>query len=99
MKSQELNLVVHIESLPDKVEELKSVLLSGVEKTVKEEGCIQYELCAEIETTTKFTMIEKWKDKASWEAHMQAPHVQEGPAKLEGLLAGPPELKILTPVS
>jgi len=45
-------VVVHIVALPEKMKELKSVLLGLVEPTRQEKGCILYELLQNQEELT-----------------------------------------------
>ncbi|MGD9126576.1 MAG: putative quinol monooxygenase [Planctomycetia bacterium] len=57
-----------------------------IPKVLAEEGCIEYGPMVDIETTLEkqppvrpdsVTIVEKWEDIASLEAHLMAPHMNE----------------------
>jgi quinol monooxygenase YgiN len=99
MANQEIKAVAHLEVLPDKIEDMKAILVAIIEPSRNEAGCLQYDVFAEIEAPHKFTCIERWKDQASLDTHLQSPHMQEAVKKLDELLATPPDLRILKAVS
>ena len=45
-----------------------------VAETVKETGCISYELFQELDTPNNLTLIEEWEDMNALELHTQTPH-------------------------
>lgn len=48
-----------------------------VQATVRlDEGCIQYELCKDVDDPTVMVMIEAWEDQASLDEHMRSEHFQ-----------------------
>ena len=60
-----------------------------------EEGCIEYGPMVDIETTfekqppirpNSVTIVEKWEDVASLEAHLMAPHMLEYRKKVQDLV-------------
>lgn len=89
-----LRVVVHIVALPEKVEELKSVLLGLVEPTRQEKGCILYELLQNQQDSTDFVFVEEWESEALLNAHLDSPHINEADTKLDGLLATEPDIQL-----
>lgn len=59
--------------------ELTKPLIAG---SNSEEGCIEYILYRDKETTNIFHFVEKWKDDEAIKAHQAAPHYVEAGAKL-----------------
>jgi quinol monooxygenase YgiN len=80
-------------ALPDKVEELKAVLLEIIEPTRQEAGVIQYELFQNQSEPTDFTFVEQWESATSLNNHLASPHIKAGIAKLDGLVAAPPDIR------
>ena len=97
MVSQHLRtvrVVAHFIALPDKVEEVKSILSDLVEPTRQEEGCILYQLLQNPEVLTDFVFIEEWASEAQLDAHLKSPHINEVGAKLDGMLAAEPDIRL-----
>jgi len=53
-----------------------------VNETVKEYGCISYELFQELDTPNNITLIEEWEDISALQLHTQTPHFIELVEKL-----------------
>lgn len=45
-----------------------------VNETVKEQGCILYELFQELDNPNNLTLIEEWEDIEALQLHTQTPH-------------------------
>lgn len=45
-----------------------------VSETVKESGCITYELFQELNNPNNLTLIEEWEDMEALQRHTQTPH-------------------------
>jgi quinol monooxygenase YgiN len=69
MPKTTIRVVAHIATLPDKVEEVKSVLLRIIEPTRQEDGCIVYELLQNQKDSTDFTFVEEWESQELLNAH------------------------------
>jgi quinol monooxygenase YgiN len=52
----------------------------------RETGVLQYEMHRDLDNPRRFVFIERWKDRASFDAHCNAPHVVEYIRSVEGLL-------------
>ncbi len=101
MSKQTIRVIAHLIALPEKVEELKSLLLSIIEPTRQESGCIKYELLQNNNDPTDFTFVEEWESNDLLDAHLDdlldahlaSAHIQEGLRKLEGIAAAPPDIR------
>jgi len=93
MSKPTLRVVARLVAFPDKVAELKSLLLSIIEQTRQEQGCIKYELLQNQADLTDFTFVEEWESAALLEQHLASNHIQAAVQKLEGLAVAPPDIR------
>ena len=93
MSKPTLRVVARLVAFPDKVAELKSLLLSIIEPTRQEAGCIKYELLQNQVDPTDFTFVEEWESAALLEQHLASTHIQTAVQQLEGLAVGPPDIR------
>ncbi|MEG4014881.1 MULTISPECIES: putative quinol monooxygenase [unclassified Microcoleus] len=93
MSKPTLRVVARLTAFPDKVAELKSLLLSIIEPTRQEQGCIKYELLQNQADPTDFTFVEEWESAALLEQHLASDHLQTAVQKLEGLAVVPPDIR------
>jgi quinol monooxygenase YgiN len=94
MSKTTIRVVARVVALPDKVEEVKSVLLGLIEPTRKEQGCIVYELLQNQADPTDFTFVEEWETQALLEAHLASAHIEEAESQLNGLIAAEPDIRL-----
>ncbi|TAG98616.1 MAG: antibiotic biosynthesis monooxygenase [Oscillatoriales cyanobacterium] len=93
MSQPTLRVVVRLVAFPDKVKELKSLLLSIIEPTCQEAGCIKYELLQNQADPTDFTFVEEWESADLLELHLASIHIQTAVLKLAGLAVAPPDIR------
>ncbi|MGF2034304.1 MAG: putative quinol monooxygenase [Nostoc sp. CmiVER01] len=93
MTNQTIRVVARITALPNKVEELKAVLLELIEPSRQEAGAINYELLQNQYDLTDFTFIEEWTSHEALTTHLDSPHLQALAAKLETLVATAPDIR------
>ena len=65
---------------------LEKELLALVGPTLKEHGVINYAMHRDLDDPRRFVCIELWQDRASFDAHCNAPHVQEYLRRASGLI-------------
>jgi quinol monooxygenase YgiN len=70
MTNQTIHVVARFVALPDKVEELKAILLGLIEPTRLEAGVIKYELLQNQSDPTDFTFVEEWESEAALDNFM-----------------------------
>jgi quinol monooxygenase YgiN len=93
LSNSTIRVVARIIALPDKVEELKAVLLELIEPTRQEPGCIQYELLYNSSEPTDFTFVETWNSDEDLDIHLSSLHIQKAFEQVEGLLATLPDIR------
>ncbi|GAB4224897.1 MAG: putative quinol monooxygenase [Stanieria sp.] len=90
---QSVRVVARVIALPDKIEQLKAVLIELIEPTRAEAGCIQYDLLQNTSDPTDFTFVEEWSSTAALEAHLTSQHLQKAINQINGLVAQPPDIR------
>lgn len=81
---------IRIEAL-DRVRELSREM---VENTVKEEGCIKYELYQDIKDPKIMIFIEEWKDEEALNKHIASDHFKRIIPQLNELRERPSETNV-----
>lgn len=71
-----LHLAVSLIAKPGGEAELKAALEALVAPSRADDGCLQYDLHADRENPRHFFLYERWRDDASWRAHMETPHLK-----------------------
>lgn len=94
MSKTTIRVVAHVVALPNKVEDVKSILLSLIEPTRQEEGCIAYELFQNQEDSTDFTFVEEWESRELLNMHLASVHIAEAISQLNGLIAAEPDIRL-----
>ncbi|MBF6180473.1 putative quinol monooxygenase [Nocardia otitidiscaviarum] len=62
---------------PDKVEELRELLLSFVAPTREEHGALEYHFHELADDPTTFVFYEVWRSAADLDRHLALPHMRE----------------------
>ena len=71
-----------------RLDEIKSAMLELVQDTLKEEGCIRYELHQNNEEPHRFVFIESWQNREMWQKHMNGAAIQQFNQKIAGGIKG-----------
>lgn len=87
MAKSAVGVVARIVAKPQSVEVVREELVSLLEPTRAEPGCILYELMQNTADPTDFTFYEEWTDEASLNAHGASAHLKAAFEKLNGHLA------------
>ena len=87
-----LRVVARVVALPDQVEALKELLISLVEPTREERGCLYYELLQNQQDPTDFTFVEEWESEELETKHLRSAHIEEAFLEGQSLLAAPPAI-------
>lgn len=70
-------MCARFQAKPEKLDELRTRLLEMVTHTLKEPGCLFYNLHVDKSDPTIFYFLEGWKDADSLAFHDKTPYVQE----------------------
>jgi quinol monooxygenase YgiN len=81
--------------LPEKQKELVQTLLSMIEPTGKEAGCLSYEVFCDIEDKNCFVLLEEWETRGDLENHIRS-HRFGVMLGSKPLLCEPPKIQINT---
>jgi quinol monooxygenase YgiN len=81
-----LTVVAVVTAKPNSIEEVKAELNALVEPTLKEDGCINYDLHQSIEDPALFVFHENWTSEAHLDTHLQTDHIIKCQVALESLV-------------
>lgn len=82
--SKALTIVATIEAKPDKIDLVKEELKKLITPTLKEAGCIQYDLHQDNQNPASFLFFENWESRELWQDHMNSTHLAEYASATEG---------------
>ncbi len=82
--SKALTIVATIEAKPDKIDLVKAELKKLIAPTLKEAGCIQYDLHQDNQNPAFFLFFENWESRELWQDHMNNTHLAEYARATEG---------------
>ena len=71
-----LSVVAIFVAKPGFEQRLEQLFCGVVDTTLREEGCISYQLNRDIANPRRFVFTEEWRSEADLERHLAAPHLQ-----------------------
>ena len=77
---------------PETVDEVRRTLLSLIEPSRAEPGCLKYDLLQNADDPTDFTFVETFASEDALKTHAAAPYIAGLAHKLKGLVARPSEV-------
>ena len=80
---------------PDKLDKILKLSAEMVEKTVKEEGCIKYELFQDIKAPEVLVIVEEWESEEALSRHMASEHFRRIVPQLNELREKASEVNVL----
>lgn len=98
MSASTLRIIARLKARPGKEKDLRGVLEVLVAPTLKESGCISYQMWANKEDPGEFTFVEEWANDAALDAHFATPHIKAALARFPELLAQELDLRKYTVV-
>ena len=93
MAIDSLRVVAIVTALPDKADELKSILLGLIAPTRAEAGCLSYQLLQNNSDPSEFVFVEEWTSDAALDEHMTTPHLQNAVTRGQTLFAKAPDIR------
>ena len=69
---------------PARLDEVKAAMLELVEDTLKEPGCIRYELHQDSNQPNRLTFVELWESRELWVQRMSGEAIQRFNSKIAG---------------
>jgi quinol monooxygenase YgiN len=94
-----LTVVAHIWAGAGKEDALREALLTLVEPTRKEEGCVQYDLHQDNSQPGHFVFFENWESRGHLDKHMATKHFLAVAALLPELCGQPPQILTYTRIA
>jgi len=88
-------IVAVITAQPDKVAEMRAVMLEGMFGSQNEDGIKMYEACVNLKNPAEFAFIECYKDMQSTATHGKEPHFKTMNKAMRPLIGGKPVLHML----
>ena len=89
--------IVHVLAIfvaaPGKEDELEQVLISLVEPTRREAGCLRYDLVRGHGRSAELAFIEEWESMAHLDDHSQTEHLRAVQARVAPLLGAPASIE------
>ena len=86
---------ITINVLPEKQLEVTQTLLSMIELTGKEPGCLSYAVFCDIEDKSRFSLLEEWETREDMDQHIKS-HRFGVLLGTKALLCEPPKIQIHT---
>lgn len=99
MKEKKVTVVARIKAKPGMEERVKQELLSLVNPTRSEAGCINYDLHQSTDDRSIFLFYENWTSKEDLDKHIEMPYLKAFLEKAEGILAEPAEITLWEMIS
>lgn len=90
-------LIVKVSVKDGEAEKFIAAFAEAVEPTRKEDGCSRYELSQLNSEKNVFVVYERWGNLEKMKAHLATPHTKKLLETILPLLAGEPEINVLTP--
>lgn len=85
-------LIVELQAAPARRAELESLLASLVRHARSETGILHYAVQRQQDDPSRYILIEYYRDKQAWEAHIADPVVAGRIAQFSALLTAAPKL-------
>jgi quinol monooxygenase YgiN len=92
-------VVAYLRARPGRRAELRRVLEGFVAPTRAEEGCVDYHLHISDDDPDLFVFYENWRSKRDLDEHLAKPHLTPLRERGRELLAGEPEIRLVTMLS
>jgi autoinducer 2-degrading protein len=75
-------------------EKLEAAFAPARKLTLKEKGCLAYDLNKSADDETVYIVYERWANLAALEAHIKTPHTEKLLGTIHEYLDGPPEIRV-----
>ena len=87
-----VHVMARITAQPASADAMRAILVELVAQTRKEAGCLHYELFQRADAAHVFQTVERWRDQAAIDAHMQGPNVANAIARGTPHFGAAPEI-------
>ena len=94
MKAESLTVTAQVKAKPGKESQVRQELLSMVDPSRADDGCLNYDLHQALDNPAHFLFHENWTSEAQLERHLQKPELQAVLARLGQLVAETPQITL-----
>lgn len=94
MNAKPVTVIAQIKAKPGKEAEVRKELLSVIEPSRKDAGCLNYDLHQATDNPALFLFHENWTSKADLDRHLQKPDLQAVLARVVQMLVEPPQMTL-----
>ena len=84
-----VHVITHIDVFPAGTATTVTLLKQVAASTLKEKGCLRFEILQQEGRPNHFTLDAMWKDKSAFDAHDSAPYTKEFREKMQPLIGSP----------
>lgn len=88
-----ISKIAFFESVSGKDKQLGDALLSLVEPTRQEAGCLRYEIIQHFENENVWIVVEDWTSHEAFDHHMNTPYVRRFLGEVPSLCEGSPDIR------
>ena len=99
MSTSYLAVFVHVHVLPDAVDTFRSASLTNAAASIREPGVVRFDLVQETGDSTRFVLIEVYRNADGAAVHKQTSHYQTWRDTVAPMMAEPRAAKSYTTVS
>lgn len=89
-----LSVVAIFVAKPGFEQKLEQLFRGVVDTTLREEGCISYQINRDIENPRRFVFTEEWRNEVDLDRHLAAPHLQALSKEVPGCIESSEVLKL-----
>lgn len=97
--NHDITIIATLHAQEGKIDATAACLHKMVSETVKEAGCIAYDLHQAADDPREFILVEYWRDAAALDLHEASAHMATLRAELPSLIDGPVGVRKLTPLA
>ncbi|NLS02946.1 antibiotic biosynthesis monooxygenase [Rhizobium sp. P32RR-XVIII] len=97
--SDQVTVMAHLVARPEKVDETRAFLMSLIERTRAENGCVDYDLHQSDDNPAEFSFYENWISREALDRHMETPYLKELVERKDEFLALEPDVRLMTMIS
>ncbi len=96
--SDELHVVTYVDVYPQFAADTARALKQFASDSAKDPGYLRIEVLRDIERSNHFTILEAWKTRKDYEAHLAQPHTKSFREKLQPWLGSPFDERLYHPL-
>ena len=92
---ENLTVIAHLRARPGRETALRDALIALVEPTLREPGCLAYDLHVAVDDAGSFHFYEVWRGPEEHAANLERPHLRGFLAQADDLLDGDIRVSLL----